>query len=81
MAYATICLRALFSDPGVTPSDEELDQWTPWVQVMLILESLQRRGYVDVDYGDSAPDSLADAPIRLLVTRADIGHWLGVVVS
>jgi hypothetical protein len=82
VAYATICLRGLFSDPGVTPSDEELDRWTPRVHVMLILESLQRRGYVYVNYGDSALDPLAaDAPIRLISTWAEaprsLGQWLG----
>jgi len=69
VAYATICLHGLFSDPGVTSSDEELDRWTSRVHVMLIVESLQRRSYVRVDYGDSALDPLAaDAPIRLIGT-------------
>jgi hypothetical protein len=42
--YATACLYALFNDSSTAVSDDDLDRLTPCVQVMLILESLQRRG-------------------------------------
>ena len=65
LIYATICLRALFTDPHVAPSasDEEFDQWCSRVQIMLIMESLQRRGYVRVAYEDCLK--------RKLLTRLD----------
>jgi hypothetical protein len=53
LAYATACIHALFNDPSAAVSDNHLDRLTPRVHVMLILESLQRRGYVRVDYGDA----------------------------
>ena len=69
LIYATICLRALFADPHVAPSDEEFDQWSCRVQIMLILESLQRRGYVHVAYDDCAVDPFtSDARIRVVGT-------------
>ena len=43
-ANATACLYALFNDSSSAVSDDALDRLTPPVQVMLILESLQRRG-------------------------------------
>ena len=72
LAFTTICLRGLFADSSVTPSEDELDSWTLRVHVMLILESLQRRGYVRVDYGAGALDPLAsDAGIQIIGTWAE----------
>jgi hypothetical protein len=69
LIYATICLRALFTDPHVAFSDEEFDQWSSRVHIMLIMESLQRRGYVHVSYEDCAVDPFtSDAPIRIIGT-------------
>src|SRR6266581_3021364 len=63
LIYATICLRALFTGPHVAPTDEEFDQWSSRVHIMLIMESLQRRGYVRVAYEDCAVDRFtSDAP-------------------
>ena len=43
LMYAAISLHALFTGPNVVAAEEELDQWSSRVQVMLIMESLQRR--------------------------------------
>ena len=54
LAYATACISALFNDSSAVASDDDfLDRLTPRVSVMLILEGLQRRGYVGVDWGDA----------------------------
>src|SRR5713101_2184610 len=53
LAYASACISALFNDSSTAASDDALDRLTPRVQVMLILEGLQRRGYVGVDWGDA----------------------------
>src|SRR5229473_2990182 len=54
LAYATACISALFNDSSTAASDDDfLDRLTPRVYVMLILEGLQRRGYVRVDWGDA----------------------------
>ena len=54
LVYATACISALFNDPSTAASDDDfLDRLTPRVYVMLILEGLQRRGYVRVDWGDA----------------------------
>ena len=72
LTLATICLWGLFTESSVTPSEDELDRWTLRVHVMLILESLQRRGYVRVDYGAGALDPLAsDAGIQIIGTWAE----------
>lgn len=69
LIYATICLRALFTDPNVTLSDEEFDRWSSRVHIMLIMESLQRRGYVHVAYEDCVGDPFkCDASIRVIGT-------------
>ncbi len=59
LMYTAIYLRALLTSPDVVPSDEEFDEWSSRVQVMLIMESLQRRGYVHVAYDDPVTDPLA----------------------
>ncbi len=72
VAFATVCFRALFTGPDVTDSDDELDEWTAPVQAMLIMESLERRGYLHVAYGDSIPDPLnSDVPVRVIETRLE----------
>ncbi len=72
LIYATICLRALFTGPHVAPTDEEFDQWSSRVHIMLIMESLQRRGYVRVAYEDCAVDRFtSDAPMRVIGTWAE----------
>src|SRR6266852_2696310 len=54
LADATACLSALFNDSSTAASDDDfLDRLTPRVYAMLILEGLQRRGEVRVDWGDA----------------------------
>ena len=62
LMYAAIYLRSLLTSPDVVPSDEEFDEWSSRVQVMLIMESLQRRGYVHVVYEDPVTDPLFATP-------------------
>jgi hypothetical protein len=66
LAYATACLNALFNDSSTAVSDVDLDRLTPLVHVMLILESLQRRGYVRVDWGDALDPMALDARIQIV---------------
>ena len=66
LAYATACLNALFNDSSTAVSDDDLDQLTPRVHVMLVLESLQRRGYVRVDWGDALDPMALDARIQII---------------
>ena len=66
LAYATTCLHALFYDSSTAVSDDDLDRLTPRVHVMLILESLQRRGYVHVDYGDALDPMALDARVQII---------------
>jgi hypothetical protein len=69
LIYATIWLRALFTNSHVAFSDEEFDQWSSRVHIMVIMESLQRRGYVHVAYEDCAGDPVtSDAPIQVIGT-------------
>ena len=64
--HAAICLRAMFTGSRIAASDEELDEWGSRIRVILITESLQRQGYVQVDYTNSVTDPLSlDAPIRV----------------
>ena len=67
MAYAAACISALFNDPSTAASDDDfLDRLTPRVYVMLILEGLQRRGYVRVDYGDALDPMALEARIQMV---------------
>src|SRR5204863_7465548 len=66
LAYATACLNALFNDSSTAVSDDDLDRLTSRVYVMLILESLQRRGYVRVDYGDALDPMALEARIQII---------------
>ena len=70
--HAAICLRAMFTGSRIAASDEELDEWGSRIRVVLIMESLQRRGYLQVDYEDSVMDPFSsDAPIRAIGTRPE----------
>jgi len=66
LAYATSCISALFNDSSTAASDDDLDRLTPRVYVMLILEGLQRRGYVRVDYGDALDPMALEARIQMV---------------
>ena len=67
LAYATACISALFNDSSTAASDDDfLDRLTPRVSVMLILEGLQRRGYVRVDYGDALDPMALEARIQMV---------------
>ena len=66
LAYATACISALFNDSSTAASDDDLDRLTPRVYVMLILEGLQRRGYVRVDYGDALDPMALEARIQMV---------------
>ncbi len=67
LAYATACIYALFNDSSTAASEDDLDRLTPRVHVMLILESLQRRGYVRVDWGAPLDPMALDARIQIIV--------------
>jgi hypothetical protein len=70
LMQATICVRALLTrDPSV-PSDEDVEKWSSRVQLFLILESLERRGFIHVDYGECSNDPLNAEPIIRV-----IGEW------
>ncbi len=78
LALATIGLRGVFTDSNAPQPEEELDRWSSRVYVMLILQSLERRGYVRVDYDADALDPLtSDAPIRVIGTWAEVLGKLG----
>src|SRR5229473_7553891 len=66
LAYATACIYALFNDSSTAASEDDLDRLTPRVHVMLILESLQRRGYVRVDWGAPLDPMALDARIQIV---------------
>jgi hypothetical protein len=64
--HAAICLRVMFTGSPIAASDEELDEWGSRIRVILITESLQRQGYVQVDYTNSVMDPLSfDLPYEL----------------
>ena len=69
LIYAAIGLRVLFTGPDVIASEEELDQWSSRVQVMLIMESLQRRGFVHVAYEDPVTDPLGCDALPQVIGR------------
>jgi hypothetical protein len=71
VTYAAICLLALFTDTTVAPSDRELHRWSSHTRVMLILEFLQRRGYLRVDYGNALDPLGSQAAIRIIGTWPD----------
>ncbi len=70
-SYAAVCLRALFTDSTVVASDEELYRWHCRVCLMLILEFLQRHGYLRVDYGDVLDRLASEAAIQVTGTWPD----------
>src|SRR5262245_43882650 len=62
LTHATICVRALLTDGASPPSDGEVQRWSSRVQLFLILESLERRGFLRVDYSELARDPLTAEP-------------------
>ena len=66
LTHATICVRVLLTGDSNIPSEEELDRWSSRVHLFLILESLERRGFIHVDHVGSGDSFFAEPIIRII---------------
>ena len=69
LTKATICVRALLTGDSSIPSEEDLHRWSARVQLLLILESLERRGILPIDHREVVHDPLSGEPLIQIIGR------------
>lgn len=70
LTQATISVWALLTSASNIPSEEEVNRWSPRVHLLLILESLERGGFIQVDHGEIGHKPLSAEPLIRV-----IGKW------